>query len=329
MSATAAFPPGGYRYIPAVFQYSSGIAAEPGFAIERARFARPLPLAAGFANVEAYLQSIGRPVTAFAACELRSPTPFTEQGFFDFNKGYVATLERWGIYTGGDKFVNPVARTNVCPMYDPPREPVMFAFSYTVAARAGVSPRGTFVLAVNHLSLMDLPLVLTVLPRPATLLASGHLRRSALMDWFVSDLGRAIYIARGEGDRGALDRALEVLRAGGVLALGPEGTRSTTGGLGRGHSGVAYLATASGAPVLPLVAWGQEGLTRAWTRLRRAPIEVRIGPPLQFPRGHASAAQLREYTDQVMHALAAQLPTAYRGVYGSAAAPSPGRAGGE
>ena len=147
MSATAAFPPGGYRYIPAVFQYSSGIAAEPGFAIERARFARPLPLAAGFANVEAYLQSIGRPVTAFAACELRSPTPFTEQGFFDFNKGYVATLERWGIYTGGDKFVNPVARTNVCPMYNPPREPVMFAFSYTVAARGGAAPRGTFVLA--------------------------------------------------------------------------------------------------------------------------------------------------------------------------------------
>jgi len=198
-----------------------------------------------------------------------------------------------------------------------------------VEGAAHLPASGPFVLAVNHLSLMDLPLVLTVLPRPATLLASGHLRRSALMDWFVSDLGRAIYIARGEGDRGALDRALEVLRAGGVLALGPEGTRSTTGGLGRGHSGVAYLATASGAPVLPLVAWGQEGLTRAWTRLRRAPIEVRIGPPLQFPRGHASAAQLREYTDQVMHALAAQLPTAYRGVYGSAAAPSPGRAGGE
>ena len=147
MSSIAAFAAGGYRYIPAVFQYSSGVAAEPGFAIERARFARPLPLVDGFTKVEAYLQSIGRPVTAFAACELRSPTPFTEQGFYDFNKGYVATLERWGIYQGGNQFVNPVARTNVCPMYNPPREPVMFAFSYTVASRAGTSSPGTFVLA--------------------------------------------------------------------------------------------------------------------------------------------------------------------------------------
>ena len=147
MSTTASFAPGGYRYIPAVFQYSSGVAAEPGFEIERARFAQPLPLAQGFVAAEAYLRGIGRPSTAFAACELRSPAPFTEQGFYDFNKVYVVTLERWGIYTGGEKPVNPVARTNVCPMYDPPKEPVMFAFSYTVPARSGTAPRGTFVLA--------------------------------------------------------------------------------------------------------------------------------------------------------------------------------------
>ena len=147
MSTTASFAPGGYRYIPAVFQYSSGVAAEPGFEIERARFARPLPLAEGFGAVEAHLRSIGRPAAAFAACELRSPTPFTEQGFYEFNKAYVVTLERWGIYAGGEKPVNPVARTNVCPMYDPPREQVMFAFSYTVPARPGAASLGTFVLA--------------------------------------------------------------------------------------------------------------------------------------------------------------------------------------
>ena len=147
MSTTVIFAPGGYRYIPAVFQYSSGIAAEPGFAIERARFANPLPLADGFGAVESYLKRLGRPLTAFAACELRSPTPFTEQGFYDFNKAYVITLERWGIYSGGDKPVNPVARTNVCPMYDAPQQPVMFAFSYTVPMAAGAGPRGSFILA--------------------------------------------------------------------------------------------------------------------------------------------------------------------------------------
>jgi hypothetical protein len=148
MSAVEVFAPGGYRYIPAVFQYSSGVAAEAGFELERARFVEPLPLAAAFRAVESHLGALGRPLTAFAACELRSPAPFTEQGFRDFNKAYVVTLERWGIYRGGDSdFVNPVARTNVCPMYGAPPEALMHAFSYTVPARAGARRIETFVLA--------------------------------------------------------------------------------------------------------------------------------------------------------------------------------------
>ena len=143
MAEVAVFEAGGYRYVPAFFQYSGGIAAEPGYEVERARFAKPLPLAQAFAAVEMYLKSLGRPTAAFAACELRSPEPFTEQGFYDFNKAYVVTLERWGIYKGGEQPTNPVARTNVCPMYDKPREPVMFAFSYTVPAKPGA--RGTFI----------------------------------------------------------------------------------------------------------------------------------------------------------------------------------------
>ena len=139
------FAPGNYRYVKAVFQYSGGVAAEPGFEIERARFMKPLPIAEAFAAVEAHLKSLGRPVTAFAQCELRSPAPFSDQGFYDFNKVYVTTLTRWGIYKEGDPLMNPVARTNVCPMYDKPAGPSMYAFSYTVPAPN--SKRGTFVLA--------------------------------------------------------------------------------------------------------------------------------------------------------------------------------------
>lgn len=145
MSDVPVFAPGGYRYIKAVFQYSGGVAAEPGFEVERARFMRPLPLVEAFAAVEAHLKALGRPPVAFAACELRSPAPFTDQGFYEFNKLYVSTLARWGIYTEGDPLLNPVARTNVCPMYDKPAGPSMHAFSYTVP-NAG-SRRGTFIIA--------------------------------------------------------------------------------------------------------------------------------------------------------------------------------------
>ena len=141
MTEVIAFPAGGYRYISGAFQYSGGVAAEPGYELERARFATCLPLAEGFAAVESHLAGLGLPSTAFAACELRSPAPFTEQGFVDFNRHYVQTLERWGLYRDG---VNPVARTNVCPAYGTPEVPSLRAFTYAVPSGR---ERGGFISA--------------------------------------------------------------------------------------------------------------------------------------------------------------------------------------
>ena len=124
------FSAGGYRFIPSVFQYSGGAAALPGHAIQRVQFRAPVPLAQGFARIEQIITAAGRPLTSFCACELRSPAPFTEQGFRAFNEVYVVTLERWGLFDGN---VNPVARSNVCPEIDPPAEPSFHAFCFTVA----------------------------------------------------------------------------------------------------------------------------------------------------------------------------------------------------
>lgn len=142
MSNVVVFKEGGYRYLKAVFQYSSGVAAEPGFEIERVRLMKPLPLVEGYAAIEAHLKALGRPTTAFAACELRSPAPFSDQGFIDFNREYVKTLARWGIYHDE---INPVARTNVCPPHGAPAQPVLYAFSYTVPARGAA--RRSFIIA--------------------------------------------------------------------------------------------------------------------------------------------------------------------------------------
>jgi hypothetical protein len=138
---TADFTAGNYRFIPAVFQYSSGAAALPGYEIERVRFDKWLPLAEGFAAVANYIQSVGRPLTSFCACELRSPAAFTEDGFRQFNEHYVKTLAEWGLYDGK---TNPVARSNVCPEIDPPTEPSFYAFSFTRPLE-GATP--TFVIA--------------------------------------------------------------------------------------------------------------------------------------------------------------------------------------
>lgn len=132
---------GGYRAIPAVFQYSGGVAALPGFSIRRVRFLQPVPVAEGFRRIEEEVRAAGRPLPAFCACELRSPAPFTDEGFRDFNRSYVEPLRRWGL-VGDD--LNPVARSNVCPEIDPPTEPSFHAFSFTVSEP---EPRPTFVVA--------------------------------------------------------------------------------------------------------------------------------------------------------------------------------------
>ncbi|UFS76711.1 hypothetical protein LPB73_04770 [Tardiphaga sp. 37S4] len=131
MIETVEAPNSGYRYMPGVSQYSCGVGALPGFALERVRFSKVVPLKEGFAKVAEIIKAAGRPLTAFAACELRSPAPFTEQGFIDFNEIYIKTLEDWGIMK--DR-VNPIARSNVCPKIDPPSEPGFHAFSFTTVA---------------------------------------------------------------------------------------------------------------------------------------------------------------------------------------------------
>lgn len=138
---TLDLPHAGYRCLPAVFQYSAGVAALPGFRLERARFQEPMPMSIGWRRIAAHLTALGRPMTAFCACELRSPAPFSEAGFEAFNRDYAKVLDDWGVVVAG---VNPVARSNVCPQIAPPAQPGFYAFTYTMPeAEAGPS----FVIA--------------------------------------------------------------------------------------------------------------------------------------------------------------------------------------
>jgi len=136
MSQLTVFPAGGYSFLKGGFPYSQGVRALPGYGIERMRFARPVAMARGFAAIEAYLQSLGRPRTALCAVELRSPRPFSMSGFREFNETYVDVLRQWELFRDG---LNPVARSNVAPDVEPPGEPSFYAFSYTVRAQDAAS----------------------------------------------------------------------------------------------------------------------------------------------------------------------------------------------
>jgi hypothetical protein len=147
MYTSREFKAGNYAYLPSVFQYSAGVVASLGYRLEQVRFKQAVPLQDGFMAVEEHLRAIGRPTTAFAHCELRSPRQFDDEGFIAFNEYYVKQLQAWGIYQGAigaQDAINPVARTNVCPEHYGPKEVSMLAYTYSIPSLAAIK---SFVLS--------------------------------------------------------------------------------------------------------------------------------------------------------------------------------------
>jgi hypothetical protein len=132
---------GGYSFLRGIGPYSAGVVAAPGFAIEHVRLSHAVPLDFGFFLVDGHLKATGRPRAALCAMALRSPTPFTFPGFDQFNARYIDVLKSWDLFVDG---VNPIARTNVAPEVDPPHEPSLYSFAYTVPE---LGPGGSFVVA--------------------------------------------------------------------------------------------------------------------------------------------------------------------------------------
>ena len=115
-----------------------------------------------------------------------------------------------------------------------------------------------------------------------------------------------------------MQSCLEVLRADEMILLAPEGTRGPA--LRQGLEGVAYLASRSGAPVVPVAVYGTEGFpalrfTRRW---RQPGGRVRFGRPFRYHPDlrRAKTQTLRQMTDEAMYVLAAMLPENRRGFYG-------------
>jgi hypothetical protein len=119
----------GFRFLPADGPFSSGVAAEKGFQIVRARAPHHTPLTKGFELIERVIRGESRPINALCALELRVPKPFNRAEWKEFNDGYIAQWDRWKATVDGRI---PGARTNVAPEFDPPRGPCLHAFCYTV-----------------------------------------------------------------------------------------------------------------------------------------------------------------------------------------------------
>jgi 1-acyl-sn-glycerol-3-phosphate acyltransferase len=178
---------------------------------------------------------------------------------------------------------------------------------------------GGYVIASNHLGRLDAILTYYFVDRDdIIMLAAEKYKEIAVARWFAKQLN-AIWVDRFNADLTATRLALKRLKAGGVLVLAPEGTRSQSEALSKAWPGASYLAAKADALIVPVALMGTEDskVFPSWKRLRRAIVLVRAGKPFHLPplpnQGREQA--LQNYTDEIMCHIAAQLEPQYRGIY--------------
>ena len=174
-----------------------------------------------------------------------------------------------------------------------------------------VPKHGPFLIAANHLSWTDIPLVPLLLPGKVVYMAKEEYFSSRLA-WLVRFLG-SFPVKRGEGDRQALRAAEGQLKKGNVVVMFPEGTRSKTKMMAKGHAGLGMIALRSGVPVVPVAIWGSEKVLKEFGPR----VVISYGEPMVFkPKGaKITREDIDNATEQTMRAIAAMLPPEYRGVY--------------
>jgi 1-acyl-sn-glycerol-3-phosphate acyltransferase len=187
-----------------------------------------------------------------------------------------------------------------------------FLWRPKVTGREHVPATGGAILAANHLSFADQLFVPAVLPRKVFYLAKAeYFRAPGPVGSLAAALGYAmgqIPIDRsgGRASVAALNAALPVLRAGELVGIFPEGTRSPDGRLYRGRTGVAKLALDAGVPLIPIGIVGTDQVQPIGARVPRLgrPVEIRIGKPLDLSgwqdRELPAGRLRREITDALM-----------------------------
>jgi 1-acyl-sn-glycerol-3-phosphate acyltransferase len=188
-----------------------------------------------------------------------------------------------------------------------------------ISGKEHVPRAGAYLIAFNHVSLFEPPLICAFWPVPPEIIGAAEIwerpGQSLLARWY-----GAVPVHRGQYDRPSIEKALAILRSGVPLVIAPEGGRSRTPGLQPAHRGVGFLMDRARVPVVPVGIVGNttDFLDRG-LRGERPEIEMRIGQSFVFPEAEPRARSKREarqqLTDTVMIRIAQLLPPAYRGVY--------------
>lgn len=178
---------------------------------------------------------------------------------------------------------------------------------------------GSFVLATNHLGIVDVPIAFYALDRWDMFVMIGEKWGDVGLLRWVGKYFNFLFIDRFNPDIKALRKVISLMKADNILVIAPEGTRSRVGALIEAKPGVSYLASKLDRPIVPVAIVGTEDkvLMSNLKKLRRSHFLITAGQPFTLPplpRENRDEV-LKQYTDEIMCHIAALLPEKYRGFY--------------
>lgn len=152
-------------------------------------------------------------------------------------------------------------------------------FRLEVSGIENLPKEGPALVAANHASLWDPPVIGVNIPRYIHFMAKEELFKIPVLSLIVKKL-QAFPVRRGTADRAAIRTAIHLLESGELIGVFPEGTRSKTGNLGRPEAGVAMIALKTGAPIIPTAVIGTHGTFSTGNRIPK--FKVKFGKPIYF-----------------------------------------------
>ena len=188
----------------------------------------------------------------------------------------------------------------------------------TVTGIENLPADGAYLVVTNHMSIADSPIMLMALPpqQITHFWIADKWKTLPVFGYWASQLG-GIFIKKDIVDRRAIREAVNLLKAGEIVGLAPEATRSTIGQIIKPRNGAAYLAKQVDIPIVPVAIIGTESLFANFLRLRRTQVEIWFGEPFRRPQveGRFRQRHLEALTSYIMLKIAALLPERYHGYY--------------
>ncbi|MHB1606876.1 MAG: lysophospholipid acyltransferase family protein [Leptospirales bacterium] len=181
----------------------------------------------------------------------------------------------------------------------------------SVVGQEHIPETGGVIIASNHQSALDVPLMSLAIPREARFPGKAELFQSALIRTFLLSLG-GFPLVRGEGDKKAISFSQTVIERGDILVLFPEGTRSRDKSILPFHRGLGLMSIKTGAPIIPSILVGSGNVMGVGARFPRpGKIRIEFSTPIYPPKAPTTAPEIKKLS----HELALATEQAVRALY--------------